>query len=79
MYRIHLVLAAFVLLLTALWLAADTLLPTPLTYFSFRTVFVQLSGVLAMGLMSLAMLLALRPQWLEPRLQQRLRRPCSGR
>ena len=69
MYRIHLVLAAFVLLLTALWLAADTLLPTPLTYFSFRTVFVQLSGVLAMGLMSLAMLLALRPQWLEPRLQ----------
>ena len=69
MYRIHLVLAAFVLLLTALWLAADTLLPTPLTYFSFRTVFVQLSGVLAMGLMSLAMLLALRPQWLEPHLQ----------
>ena len=69
MYRIHLVLAAFVLLLTTLWLAADTLLPTPLTYFSFRTVFVQLSGVLAMGLMSLAMLLALRPQWLEPRLQ----------
>ncbi|HEX5371608.1 MAG TPA: ferric reductase-like transmembrane domain-containing protein [Aquabacterium sp.] len=56
------------LLLTALWLAADTLAPTPFTYFSFRSVFVQYSGVIGIGLMSVAMLLALRPKWLEPHL-----------
>lgn len=55
-------------LLTALWLLADTLWPQPLTYFSFRAAFMQYSGVIAMGLMSLAMLLALRPSWLEPQL-----------
>lgn len=61
-------LIATLLLLTGLWLAADTLLPEPLTYFSFRSVFMQYSGVLAIGVMSLAMLLALRPKWLEPHL-----------
>lgn len=56
------------LLPAALWLAADTLAPTPFTYFSFRSAFVQFSGVIAIGLMSVAMLLALRPKWLEPHL-----------
>ncbi|MFP5467628.1 MAG: ferric reductase-like transmembrane domain-containing protein [Gammaproteobacteria bacterium] len=65
MKRIKISLGAILLLLTALWLAADTLLPEPFTYFSFRTVFVQYSGVLGIGLMSVAMLLALRPRWLE--------------
>ncbi|OGA98904.1 MAG: ferric reductase [Burkholderiales bacterium RIFCSPHIGHO2_12_FULL_69_20] len=51
-----------------LWLLADTLLPQPLTYFSFRAVFMQFSGTLAVAMMSVAMLLALRPRWLEPRL-----------
>lgn len=59
-------LLAILLVLTALWLAADTLLPEPFTYFSFRTVFVQYSGVMAIGAMSVAMLLALRLKWLEP-------------
>lgn len=64
---------AFLLLgvgLSALWLLADTLVPEPFTYFSFRTVFVQYTGVLAMAAMSVAMLLALRPLWLE--------RPLNG-
>lgn len=68
MNRIKVAFLAILLLLTALWLAADTLAPAPFTYFSFRAVFMQYSGVIAIGLMSVAMLLALRPKWLEPHL-----------
>ena len=53
-------LVTFLLLLTALWLLADSLMPEPFTYFSFRGVFVQYSGVIAIGVMSIAMILALR-------------------
>ena len=35
--------------LTLAWFAADTLTPQPFSYFAFRTVFMQLSGVLAIG------------------------------
>lgn len=59
---------AFMAVLTLAWLLADSLWPEPFTYFSFRHVFVQYSGVIAMGVMSLAMILALRPKWLETRL-----------
>ncbi|MFM9917230.1 MAG: ferric reductase-like transmembrane domain-containing protein [Rhizobacter sp.] len=65
MTRIQLCLAGFIALLSALWLMADTLAPQPFTYFSFRTVFMQYSGVVTIGAMSVAMLLALRPRWLE--------------
>ncbi|MBS0369783.1 MAG: ferric reductase-like transmembrane domain-containing protein [Proteobacteria bacterium] len=68
MKRIKLVLWASLLVLAGLWLLADTLVPEPFTYFSFRTVFVQLSGVIAIGAMSVGMLLAVRPKWLEPQL-----------
>ncbi len=68
MKRIKVSLLAVLLLLTALWLAADTLAPVPFTYFSFRAVFMQYSGTIGIGLMSVAMLLALRPKWLEPHL-----------
>lgn len=56
------------LALSSLWLLADTLIPAPLTYFSFRTVLVQFTGVIVIGAMSVAMLLAIRPKWLEPHL-----------
>lgn len=68
MKNIKLTFVALFAVLTGLWLLADTLLPQPLTYFSFRRVFVQYTGVLAMGAMSVAMLLAIRPKWLEPHL-----------
>jgi len=68
MKRIKLSLLLLLLALTGLWLLADTLAPTPFTYFAFRTVLVQLTGVIAMGAMSVAMLLAIRPRWLEPHL-----------
>ena len=61
-------LVLILLLPTLLWLLADTLWPQPFNYFAFRSVFVQFSGVLAISLMSVAMLLALRPKWLEPHL-----------
>lgn len=66
--RIRRFFLAFLLLLTALWLLAEPRWPQPLTWFSFRTVFVQYSGALAIGAMSVAMALALRPRWLEPHL-----------
>lgn len=53
------------LVLTGSWLLSDTLFPEPFTYFSFRTVFVQFTGVLGIGLMSVAMVLALRTRMLE--------------
>jgi len=68
MKRIKVTFLAILLLLTALWLAADTLMPVPFTYFTFRAVFMQYSGVIGIGLMSIAMLLALRPKRLEPHL-----------
>lgn len=68
MKRIQIALVGAIAALSALWLLADTLWPQPLSYFAFRIAFMQYSGVIAMGAMSLAMLLALRPRWLEPRL-----------
>lgn len=66
MKQIALAFVAVILLLSGLWLLADTLWPEPFSYFAFRSVFVQYSGVLAMGLMSVAMILAARPARLEP-------------
>lgn len=52
-------------LLAALWLITDPpVLPAP-GFFAARGSMVQLSGVLAMTCMSLAMILALRPRWPE--------------
>ena len=65
MRRIRAALWGILLGLTGLWLMADSLWPQPFGYFPFRNVFVQYSGVLAMGSMALCMWLALRPAWLE--------------
>ena len=55
--------------MTALWLVAEA----PAAgrgqgVFQWRHLLVQYTGLLAMGAMSVAMLLAVRPAWLEPRL-----------
>lgn len=65
MKKIKLAFVGLFLLVTVAWLLADTLLPEPLTYFTFRGVFVQYSGVVAIAMMSVAMLLSVRPRWLE--------------
>lgn len=65
MKNIKVALWLLLLVVSAFWLLADTLVPQPFTYFSFRHVFVQYSGVLGMAMMSVAMLLAVRPRLLE--------------
>ena len=65
MKHIKITLWGFIFGISALWLLADTLWPQPLTYFAFRAVFNQYSGVVSMGVMSLCMILAVRPVWLE--------------
>ena len=57
------------LLPALLWLLADTSWPQPFGYFAFRTLYIQLTGIVAIAAMSGALLLALRPKWLEPWLQ----------
>ncbi len=52
-------------LLAVLSLLADPPSLRPVGFFALRGSMVQLSGVLAMGCMSLAMILALRPRWPE--------------
>ncbi|MEF3047825.1 ferredoxin reductase family protein [Pseudotabrizicola sp. L79] len=52
--------------LTALWLLANLPFPDDLTIITGRNLFLQYSGVIGMGAMSVAMILATRPVWLEP-------------
>jgi predicted ferric reductase len=68
MSRIKYWLVGSLAVLGALWFWAEPSWPQPLTYFGFRTIFMQASGVIAIGAMSVAMVLATRPAWLEPSL-----------
>lgn len=68
MTRIKLTFAALIAALTALWLAADTIRPAPLTYFSVRPALIQYTGIITVGAMSVALVLALRPRLIEPHL-----------
>lgn len=52
-------------LLTGLWLLTDASVWQAAGFFPLRDPMVQLTGVLAMGCMSIAMVLALRPRWPE--------------
>jgi predicted ferric reductase len=59
----------YLLLLTGLWWLADQTAWSSLdNFFRWRAVWMQYSGVLSIGVMSLAMLLAIRPVVLEPHL-----------
>jgi predicted ferric reductase len=52
-------------LLSILWIAAEPQVFGSATFFALRGAMMQYSGILAMGCMSLAMILALRPRWPE--------------
>ena len=65
MQKIKLSLWGLLALLTVLWLAADPMVFRSSGYFPFRSAMIQYSGVLAIGCMSVAMILALRPRWPE--------------
>lgn len=53
---------AFLALLTILWLAAEPAVFQPANFFALRGAMVQYSGIVAIGAMSFAMILALRPR-----------------
>ncbi|MBB5509111.1 ferredoxin reductase family protein [Paraburkholderia atlantica] len=50
---------------TLTWLASDTPFPRPVTVFSLRPVWTQYTGLMAIAAMSVALVLANRPRWLE--------------
>ena len=54
------------LVLTGLWAMADTLLSGPLQFLAVRSSGIDYTGILAIGAMSLALILATRPVWMEP-------------
>ncbi|MDR2112780.1 MAG: ferric reductase-like transmembrane domain-containing protein [Candidatus Accumulibacter sp.] len=56
------------LALTAAWLLANTFYPRPFTYFALCDALTQYTGIIAVAAMSVSLLLASRPGWLEPRL-----------
>lgn len=55
----------FALVLTGLWALSEPALFTAAGFIPIRNLAVQYSGVIAIGAMSIAMLLALRPRWPE--------------
>lgn len=65
MRNIRRTLWGLLILLSALWLLAEPSVFALTGFFTVRNAMVQYSGVLAMGCMSVAMLLALRPRWPE--------------
>lgn len=68
MRTIKLTFWAALAVLAALWLVAEPEVFAASGFFPLRGSMVQATGVLAMGCMSLAMILALRPRWPERRL-----------
>src|SRR5690554_1081345 len=65
MSRIPLFFWGLVAVVSVVWFAADSLWVSPFAYFPFRSVFVQYSGILALVMMAVALLLALRLRALE--------------
>lgn len=65
MKKIKHILWLFPILISLLWFATGISLPTPFNYFDFRDFANQYSGLIAMGAMSLCMILALRLKWLD--------------
>lgn len=66
MNRIQATLLGLIAGLTILWIAAETAdIAAATGVFPWRTLLLQATGILAIGTMSAAMLLAVRPVWLE--------------
>ncbi len=65
MKPIKLTLIGLLVLMSALWIAAEPGFVDASGLFGIRTFAVQYTGVLAMSVMSVAMMLALRPRWPE--------------
>lgn len=66
MKRIELAFLLVIGFLTAFWLLADETLWTETDFFAIRGALIGFTGIVAIGAMSVAMVLALRPVRLEP-------------
>ena len=65
MRKIQAALPGVVLVLSGLWIAAGSAGSLPTTFFALRATVIQYSGILGIGCMSVAMILAMRPRWPE--------------
>ena len=65
MARVPLFFWGLTALVGVLWFVSDSLWVSPFAYFPFRSVFVQFSGILAVVMMAVALVLALRLRSLE--------------
>ncbi|MBO9515697.1 MAG: ferric reductase-like transmembrane domain-containing protein [Variovorax sp.] len=65
MRHLHRAFWAYLVLLVALWLIAEPTAFRSIAFFALRDPMIQLTGVIAVGCMSLAIALALRPRWPE--------------
>ena len=68
MKRIKIVLAASLILITAVWFLTNTLLYLPFDSNLFTKSLAQYTGIIAFSAMTFSMLLATRPMWIEKRL-----------
>ncbi len=66
MKNIKRVLWGFLIALSVLWLVADPMLTTPYQFFALRSSLVNYTGIIAIGVMSVAMIMAVRPVFFEP-------------
>lgn len=65
MKNVKITLWVLLLGLSIVWLFATPPLNSPITYFAFRDVFIQYSGIIAIAAMSVSMILAVRPVFME--------------
>ncbi len=65
MRRLESVFWGILMALVLLWLATDASIFRSTSFLGVRKPSIQLTGIVAMGCMSLAMVLALRPRWPE--------------
>lgn len=66
MRKIKLSYGFLVFILTVLWLVADTTILSADGFFVWRTALINYTGIIAMGMMSVGMMLAIRPVRVEP-------------
>jgi len=59
---------AFLISLTALWLIAEPILANDYNFFALRYAVMNYTGIIGIGVMSFAMILAIRPDFVEARL-----------